>query len=42
MKLEDIWDKVKKILEEDPVLSLYIKVVYSGTRDNIPVNNFPC
>ena len=42
MKLEDIWNKVKTILEEDAVLSTYIKIVYSGTRDNIPVNNFPC
>jgi len=42
MKLEDIWNKIKTILEEDVVLSTYIKIVYSGTRDNIPVNNFPC
>jgi len=42
MKLEDIWDKIKIILEEDDILSTYIKIVYSGTRDNIPVNNFPC
>ena len=42
MKLEDIWNKVKTILEVDPVLSTYIKIVYSGTRENIPVNNFPC
>ena len=42
MKLEDIWNKVKTILEEDAVLKTYIKVVYSGTRDNIPVNMFPC
>ena len=42
MKLEDIWNKVKAILEEDTVLGTYIKIVYSGTRDNIPVNNFPC
>jgi len=42
MKLENIWDKVKLILEDDPVLSPYIKAVYSGTRDNIPVNMFPC
>ena len=42
MKLEGIWDKIKIILEEDNVLSTYIKIVYSGTRDNIPVNNFPC
>ena len=42
MKLEDIWNKIKTILEGDTVLSPYIKVVYSGTRDNIPVNNFPC
>lgn len=42
MKLEDIWNKVKIILEEDTVLSPYIKVVYSGTRDDIPVNMFPC
>jgi len=42
MKLETIWNKVKTILEEDTVLSPYIKVVYSGTRDNIPVNMFPC
>ena len=42
MKLETIWNKVKTILEEDTVLSPYIKVVYSGTRDNVPVNMFPC
>ena len=42
MKLEDIWNKIKTILEEDTVLSPYIKIVYSGTRDNIPVNLFPC
>jgi len=42
MKLEDIWNKIKTILEEDTVLSPYIKVVYSGTRDDIPVNMFPC
>ncbi len=42
MKLEDIWNKIKTILEEDIVLSTYIKIVYSGTRENIPVNNFPC
>ena len=42
MKLEDIWNKIKTILEEDTVLSPYIKAVYSGTRDDIPVNMFPC
>ncbi len=42
MKLEDIWNKIKTILEEDTVLSPCIKMVYSGTRDNIPVNMFPC
>ena len=42
MKLETIWNKVKTILEEDTVLDDYIKVVYSGTRDNVPVNMFPC
>ena len=42
MKLETIWNKVKTILEEDAVLSPYIKVVYSGTRDDIPTNMFPC
>ena len=42
MRLETIWDKVKTILEEDTVLSPYIKIVYSGTRENIPVNLFPC
>jgi len=42
VKLEDIWNKIKTILEEDTVLSPYIQVVYSGTRDNIPVNMFPC
>ena len=42
MKLETIFNKVKSILEGDIVLSDYIKIVYSGTRDNIPVNNFPC
>lgn len=42
MKLEDIWNKIKTILKEDIVLSPYIKIVYSGTRENIPVNNFPC
>jgi len=42
VKLEDIWKKIKAILEEkDGVLS-YIKIVYSGTRENIPVNMFPC
>jgi len=42
VKLETIWNKVKAILEEDIVLKTYIKIVYSGTRENIPVNNFPC
>lgn len=42
MKLEDIWNKVKTILEEDIVLKTYIKIVYSGTRDDIPLQNFPC
>jgi len=42
VKLEDIWNKIKTILEEDGVLSTYIKIVYSGTRDNIPVNMFHC
>jgi hypothetical protein len=42
MQLETIFDKVKSILEEDPVLKNYIKMIYSGTRENIPVNNFPC
>jgi len=42
VKLEDVWNKIKTILEEDIELKKYIKIVYSGTRDNIPVNNFPC
>ena len=42
MKLETIFNKIKSILENDAVLKGYIKIVYSGTRDNIPVNNFPC
>lgn len=42
MKLETIWNKIKAILEEDTVLKTYIKIVYAGTRDNIPTNNFPC
>ena len=42
MKLETIWNKIKTILEGDAILSPYIKIVYSGTRENIPVNNFPC
>jgi len=42
MKLEDIWNKIKIILEEDTVLGTYIKIIYSGTRDDIPVNMFPC
>ncbi len=42
MKLEDIWDKVKTILEEDPILKTYIKMVYSGTREKIALQNFPC
>jgi len=41
VKLETIFNKVKSILEADITLSDYIKVVYSGTRDNIPVNMFP-
>lgn len=42
MKLETIYEKVKSILEDDAVLETYIKKVFAGTRDNIPVNNFPC
>lgn len=42
MKLETIFNKVKSILEDDTELKKYIKVVYAGTRDNIPVNLFPC
>jgi len=42
VKLEDIWNKVKAILEEDIVLKTYIKKVYAGTRDDIPLNIFPC
>ena len=42
MKIETIWNRVKTILEEDTVLSPYIKIVYSGTRDDIPTNLFPC
>jgi hypothetical protein len=42
MKLETIFNKVKTILEADTVLKAYIKIVYAGTRDNIPLNNFPC
>ena len=41
MKLESIFNKVKSILEEDIELKKYIKVVYAGTRDNIPTNMFP-
>jgi hypothetical protein len=41
VKLETIFNKVKSILEEDIELKKYIKVVYAGTRDNIPVNMFP-
>lgn len=41
MRLETIWEKIKSILEDDTTLATYIKVVYSGTRDNIPVNMFP-
>jgi len=42
VKLENIWNKVKTILEEDTVLKTYIKIVYEGIRDNVPVQNFPC
>jgi len=42
MKLETIFNKIKSILEVDTVLETYIKIVYAGTRDNIPVNLFPC
>lgn len=42
MKLETIFNKIKSILEADTVLETYIKIVYAGTRDNIPVNLFPC
>lgn len=42
MKLETIFNKVKTILETDTILKAYIKIVYAGTRDNIPLNNFPC
>ena len=42
MKLETIFNKVKSILEDDLVLKAYIKKVYSGTRKDIPTNNFPC
>ena len=42
MKLETIFEKVKSILEDDAVLKVYIKKVFAGTRENIPVNNFPC
>lgn len=42
MKLETIFNKVKSILEDDAVLKTYVKKVFAGTRDNIPVNNFPC
>ena len=41
MKLETVFNKVKYILENDPILNNYIKIVYAGTRDNIPTNNFP-
>jgi len=42
VKLETIFNKVKSILEEDTELKKYIKIVYAGTRDDIPVNMFPC
>jgi len=42
MQLETIFNKIKSILEVDTVLETYIKIVYAGTRDNIPVNLFPC
>ena len=42
MKLENIWNKIKTILEADTELKKYIKIVYAGTRDNIPLQNFPC
>ena len=42
MKLETIFNKVKSILEKDIELKKYIKIVYSGTRDDILVNMFPC
>jgi len=41
MKLETVFNKVKSILEEDIELKKYIKIVYAGTRDNIPLNMFP-
>jgi len=41
VKLETIFNKVKSILEEDTELKKYIKVVYAGTRDDIPTNMFP-
>ncbi len=41
MKLETIFNKVKSILEKDIELKKYIKIVYAGTRDDIPVNMFP-
>lgn len=42
MKLETIFNKVKYILENDIELKKYIKIVFAGTRDNIPTNMFPC
>jgi hypothetical protein len=41
VKLETIFNKVKSILEKDIELKKYIKIVYAGTRDDIPVNMFP-
>jgi len=41
VKLENIFNKVKLILENDVELKKYIKVIYAGTRDNIPINMFP-
>ena len=42
MKLETIWNKIKTILEEDITLKGYIKIIYEGTRESIPLQNFPC
>ena len=42
MKIETIFNKVKSILTANTTLAAYIKKVYAGTRDDIPVNNFPC
>jgi hypothetical protein len=42
VKPELIFNKIKSILEADTELKKYIKIVYAGTRVNIPLQNFPC